>query len=122
LKIEPEHLGQTSNRGTFKLMPFLIKKCIKTRLIFVTKIVFFRIQYRVIKPKKSPWQTDETEIQGDHRQYEVKNLVPGITNILLTRLMIRTKMYKYRDGRFCRTDCPSLGTTVQFNLTEVSDN
>lgn len=40
------------------------------------KIVFFRIQYRVIKPKKSPWQTDETEIQGDHRQYEVKNLVP----------------------------------------------
>jgi hypothetical protein len=68
------------------------------------KIVFYRIQYRVIKPKKSPWQTDETEIQGDHRQYEVKNLVPGITNILLTRLMIRTKMYKYRDGRFCRTD------------------
>lgn len=36
LKIEAEHLGQTSNRGTFKLMPFLFKKCIKTRLIFVT--------------------------------------------------------------------------------------
>lgn len=62
------------------------------------KIVFFRIQYRVIKPKKSPWQTDETEIQGDHRQYEVKNLVPGIANVLLTRLIIRTKMSQYRDG------------------------
>lgn len=38
-------------------------------------IIFFRVQYRVIKPKKSPWQTDETEIPGDHRQFEVKNLV-----------------------------------------------
>ncbi|CAG2237867.1 unnamed protein product [Mytilus edulis] len=38
-------------------------------------IIFFRVQYRVIKPKKSPWQTDDNEIQGDRRQYEVKNLV-----------------------------------------------
>lgn len=39
------------------------------------KIVFFRVQYRVIKPKRTRWQTDETEIPGDRRQYEVKNLV-----------------------------------------------
>ncbi|XP_033758131.1 cell adhesion molecule-related/down-regulated by oncogenes-like [Pecten maximus] len=40
------------------------------------QIVFFRVQYKIIKPKKSQWKTEDEEIPGDQRMYEVSNLKP----------------------------------------------
>ncbi|XP_060071990.1 brother of CDO-like [Ylistrum balloti] len=40
------------------------------------QIVFFRVQYKIIKPKKGQWKTEDEEIPGDKRMYEVSNLKP----------------------------------------------
>ncbi|OWF35977.1 brother of CDO-like isoform X2 [Mizuhopecten yessoensis] len=41
------------------------------------QIVFFRVQYKIIKPKKGQWKTEDEEIPGDKRMYEVSNLKPA---------------------------------------------
>lgn len=40
-------------------------------------ITFFRIQYRAIKPKKTPWKTEDTDVRGDQRMYELIHLKQG---------------------------------------------
>ncbi|XP_061183938.1 cell adhesion molecule-related/down-regulated by oncogenes-like isoform X2 [Saccostrea echinata] len=37
-------------------------------------ITFFRIQYRAIKPKKTQWKTEDTDVRGDQRMYELIHL------------------------------------------------
>lgn len=40
-------------------------------------ITFFRIQYRAIKPKKTQWKTEDTDVRGDQRMYELIHLKQG---------------------------------------------
>ena len=42
------------------------------------QIVFFRVQYKLVKPKKSQWKTEDMEIPGDQLVYEVSNLKSGV--------------------------------------------
>lgn len=43
-------------------------------------ITFFRIQYRAIKPKKTPWKTEDTDVRHDQRMYELIHLKQGMAS------------------------------------------